>query len=81
MICKVPVVATFHGFVDTNRDDKLLPIKRLIINSGAAKIIFVSENLRNHFINVYKFSASKSITIITESISIFSSLLIATDSE
>lgn len=63
LICRVPVIATFHGFVDTNVKDPLMPIKRILINYGAAKIVFVSKQLRDYFIKQHKFSSHRSITI------------------
>lgn len=63
MICHVPVISTFHGFVDSNDEDKLLPAKRAIINAGSHKIVFVSNRLRVHFIQAHGFSTKKSITI------------------
>ena len=63
LICQIPVISTFHGFVDTNIKDRLMPIKSSMINLGSKKIVFVSDHLRKYFIRHYGFSAAKSITI------------------
>lgn len=63
MICRVPVVSTFHGFVDSSGNDRLMPVKTRLINVGSRKIVFVSDRLREHFIQTCGFSVEKSITI------------------
>jgi glycosyltransferase involved in cell wall biosynthesis len=63
LICRVPVVSTFHGFVDSSGKDRLMPVKSRIINQGSRKIVFVSDRLREHFIRKYGFSVAKSVTI------------------
>ena len=63
MICKVPVVSTFHGFVDSSGKDRLLQAKRRLINRGSSRIVFVSDRLREHFVRKYRFSEKKSVTI------------------
>jgi glycosyltransferase involved in cell wall biosynthesis len=63
LICRVPVISTFHGFVDSSSNDRLIAIKRRIINLGSTKIVYVSEHLRKYFIHEFGFSASKSMTI------------------
>ncbi|MBA3014364.1 MAG: glycosyltransferase family 4 protein [Desulfobulbaceae bacterium] len=63
MICRVPVVSTFHGFVDSSGNDRLMSLKTRLINAGSRKIVFVSDRLREHFVLRYGFSAEKSITI------------------
>lgn len=63
LICRVPVVSTFHGFVDSTGKDRLMPVKSRLINLGSKRIVFVSDRLREHFIQEYGFSESKSVTI------------------
>lgn len=63
MICRVPVVSTFHGFVDINVKEQFSAIKSIIINQGSAKIVFVSDNLRKFYIKQKGFSGRKSVTI------------------
>lgn len=62
-ICRVPVISTFHGFVDTNNGDRFMVVKSRIINRGSKKIVFVSNQLREHFIRKHGFFPSKSVTI------------------
>ncbi len=63
LICRVPVVSTFHGFVDTSNKERLMSVKSRLINWGSNKIVFVSDRLREQFIREYGFSAAKAITI------------------
>ncbi len=63
MICRVPVVSTFHGFVDADGTDRLMAFKRRIINLGSGKIVFVSDSLRKRFVRLYKFSPEKAVTV------------------
>jgi glycosyltransferase involved in cell wall biosynthesis len=63
MMCGVPVVSTFHGFVDVNAKERFSAIKSKIINCGSNKIVFVSDRLRNFFVEKKGFSAQKSVTI------------------
>lgn len=48
-VCRVPVVATFHGQVDVSHRDPLLGLKCRLINLGAHCVVFVSEHLRQFF--------------------------------
>lgn len=64
LICRVPVVSTFHGFVDTSKQDILWYIKTKIINHGSQCIVFVSEHLKKTFVEKYGFSRKKSISIV-----------------
>lgn len=63
MICGVPVVSTFHGFVDMNVKERFSSIKSLIINRGSARLVFVSDRLREFYVEHKGFSARKSVTI------------------
>lgn len=63
MICRVPVISTFHGFVDTSDQERFMALKTRIINLGSRKIVFVSDGLRKQFLYSYGFSRKKSVTI------------------
>jgi glycosyltransferase involved in cell wall biosynthesis len=63
MICRVPVISTFHGFVDANDMERLMWLKRLLINLRSRKIVFVSDRLREHYVQHLGFSERKSVTI------------------
>ncbi len=63
IITKTPVIATFHGFVDSNQNDKLLKLKFTLINKGAASIIFVSNHLMTFFVDKLGANAAKSHVI------------------
>lgn len=63
LICRTPVVSTFHGFVDSSAKDRLMPIKARLINRGSSRIVFVSDRLKENFSRKYGFSLKKSVTI------------------
>lgn len=63
LICGIPVISTFHGFVDASERERLMRLKSQIINIGSSKIVFVSDRLRSHYVSNYGFSSKKSITI------------------
>lgn len=48
-VCRIPVVATFHGQVDVSHRDRLLGVKCRLINLGAQRVVCVSEHLRRYF--------------------------------
>lgn len=48
-VCRIPVIATFHGQVDVNYRDRLLGLKCRIINRGADAVVFVSDHLRRYY--------------------------------
>jgi glycosyltransferase involved in cell wall biosynthesis len=62
-ICRVPVISTFHGTVDSRPDDRLLKLKFHLINLGTNYIVFVSEYLKNYYLDSTPVNRSKSITI------------------
>ncbi|HFD32719.1 MAG TPA: glycosyltransferase [Gammaproteobacteria bacterium] len=60
IITKTPVIATFHGFVDSDRNDRLLKLKFTIINKGAMDIVFVSKHLMTFFTDKFGANTNKS---------------------
>lgn len=63
LICGVPVISTFHGFADMNVKERFSKIKSTIINRGTSKIVFVSDRLRDYYIENKGFIPTKSVTI------------------
>lgn len=63
LICRIPLISTIHGFVDTNDKERLMWLKTKLINLGSKKIVFVSNRLRKHFVTEFGFSKTKSMTI------------------
>lgn len=59
----VPVISTFHGFVDINAREKYSRMKRGIINQGSARLVFVSDSLRRFYTEQKGFSNGKSVTV------------------
>jgi glycosyltransferase involved in cell wall biosynthesis len=62
-ICGVPVVSTFHGFVDINERERFFAVKRMIVNRGSARLVFVSDRLKEFYVVQKGFLARKSVTI------------------
>jgi glycosyltransferase involved in cell wall biosynthesis len=63
MITKRPVISTFHGYVDASSREKMLPLKKYIINRGSRYIVFVSNHLKRYYIDKLGFAEEKSVTI------------------
>lgn len=63
LICRVPVISTFHGFVDTSQRERFKKLKSSLINAGSRKIVFVSNHLKDHFIQKSGILPSKATTI------------------
>lgn len=63
IICRIPVVSTFHGFIDIDDKERFVEAKCRIINIGSSRLVFVSNNLRNFYVSQKGFSSTKSYTI------------------
>ncbi len=63
MICRVPVVSTFHGLVDYGSTERYLALKRLVLNQGSSRCVFVSDALREEIIERSGISRSRTVTI------------------
>ncbi|HEU5218714.1 MAG TPA: glycosyltransferase family 4 protein [Gemmatimonadales bacterium] len=47
----IPAVATFHGHADLPEGDRLRSLRFRILNQTASRVVFVSERLRQAFLN------------------------------
>lgn len=63
LISGVPVVSTFHGFVDVKARERFSKLKSRIINLGSKIIVFVSDGLRKYYVEQKGISAGKSVVI------------------
>jgi glycosyltransferase involved in cell wall biosynthesis len=63
MICRVPVISTFHGTVDGNLNGHMLGLKFRLINTGSSRIVFVSNYLKEYYWSHTPVSRKKSLTI------------------
>jgi glycosyltransferase involved in cell wall biosynthesis len=64
LLCRVPVISTFHGFIETDRADTLFTLKLRIINHASkGGIVFVSEGLRAAFQDMVKWTPERCHTI------------------
>lgn len=63
LICRIPVISVFHGFVDTSDNESLVDWKFRLINWGSKHIVFVSNQLKAHYHQHTTVSRKKSITI------------------
>jgi len=62
-ICKIPVISTFHGFVDIDNYSKFNSLKFRLIDKWASSIVFVSNSLKERMIAEFSLQKSKCITI------------------
>jgi glycosyltransferase involved in cell wall biosynthesis len=62
-ICGIPVISTFHGFVDLPEASRFLRTKLRIINNGSYRIIFVSNHLKDYARLLFRFDQQKLQTI------------------
>jgi glycosyltransferase involved in cell wall biosynthesis len=63
IFCRVPVISTFHGTVDSNLNDRMLSIKFSLINRGSKYIVFVSNHLKNYYLSFTSLCKAKSVTV------------------
>lgn len=63
LVCRIPVISTFHGFVDTSNYSKFNLLKFRIINRWTSHIVFVSNSLKKQFISEFSLSNTKCFTI------------------
>jgi glycosyltransferase involved in cell wall biosynthesis len=64
LLCRVPVVCTFHGQPDVTGEGTFRATKFRIIDRGAAKVIFVSESLRRFFASTSHLAGERSGVIV-----------------
>lgn len=50
-LARVPVVGTIHGRGDLRADERLKGLKFALLNRGLARAVFVSDSLREHYLN------------------------------
>ena len=58
-LSRVPVVSTFHGFVDVSPNEKLRFLKFLLINIGSKKVIAVTTQMKESLQRISGLSAKK----------------------
>jgi len=63
LFCRVPAISTFHGRIDINPSNKMIRMKFRLINLGSRYVVFVSHNLKKHYLRTTTVSKRKSITI------------------
>jgi len=70
LLCRVPVVCTFHGEPDVDRNDRYRRAKFWILSRGATQVVFVSESLRCGFLASGSLHSDRT-TVITNGIDHF----------
>lgn len=63
LISGVPVISTFHGFVDISAKEKFSVIKFLSIRFGSKKVIAVTDQINQMLASVRWLNAKKNLTI------------------
>jgi glycosyltransferase involved in cell wall biosynthesis len=63
IVTGTPVVSTFHGSVDVSTNERLKWLKFALLNSGSAKVVFVSNYLKRVISQLAKVSSDKTTII------------------
>lgn len=63
LLTRTPVIATFHGAVDIEDDERFVSLKRMAINFGADCIVAVSNSLRDNIVERVSLRKDKTRTI------------------
>jgi glycosyltransferase involved in cell wall biosynthesis len=63
LLCRVPVISTYHGLIESDRDDPLFRWKLRIVNRGSKRVVFVSEKLFSSFQHLVKWTPGRCSTI------------------
>jgi glycosyltransferase involved in cell wall biosynthesis len=63
IVTRTPVVSTFHGSVDISANERLKWLKFALLNSGSAKIVFVSNYLKRAISQLARVSSDKAVII------------------
>lgn len=61
--CRVPVICTFHGYIDCRHGDRLQRLKLNLIGLFAKKIVTVSDGLKDFFVSRTSIGRHKYVTI------------------
>jgi glycosyltransferase involved in cell wall biosynthesis len=62
-ICSIPVVSVFHGAHDIAPGSRFNSIKASIVRNGSARVVFVSQNLRDELTATLRIPSSRSLVI------------------
>lgn len=63
LLTSVPVLSTFHGFIDAGVSGKIMKSKVKFINQKSQRMIFVSGQLKKYFIAYYAIQSSRAEVI------------------
>jgi glycosyltransferase involved in cell wall biosynthesis len=63
IILRIPVISTFHGFVDAIWEGSSSYLKSKILNYGSSRIVFVSENLSSKMLKSFKIKSKIAKTV------------------
>lgn len=61
--CRVPVICTFHGYIDCRHGDRLQRLKLNLIGLCAKRIVTVSDGLKDFFVSRARLGRHKYVTI------------------
>jgi len=63
-VCRVPAVATLHGTIDLQANERFRRLKVAAINHGLRRIVFVSELLRRSFLSAVPLEPRRTTVIL-----------------
>lgn len=63
-VCRVPAVATLHGTIDLQTNERFRQLKAAVVNHGLRRIVFVSELLRRSFLDAIPLQPNRTTVIL-----------------
>jgi glycosyltransferase involved in cell wall biosynthesis len=63
-VCRLPAVATLHGTIDLQTNERFRQLKTAAINHGLRRIVFVSELLRRSFLEAIPLQPNRTTVIL-----------------
>lgn len=64
LVCRIPAVATIHGTIDLQSNERFRGLKVAAINHGLQQVVFVSELLRRSFLEAVPLRSDRAIVIL-----------------
>jgi glycosyltransferase involved in cell wall biosynthesis len=63
-VCRVPAVATLHGTIDLQTNERFRQLKAAVVRHGLQRIVFVSELLRQSFLDSVPLQPNRTTVIL-----------------
>ena len=63
-VCRIPAVATLHGTIDLQANERFRQLKVAVIDHGLSRVVFVSELLRRSFLDAVPLQPNRTTVIL-----------------